>query len=118
MGKVGIYWLTRRFDALFIALTYDLEAGVSYGKWIISPDDHATYWDAHQHEPPINTLGRLDQEEYFRLPRGRVSFDTQSRRYTIYHGNWITPAVKKLLREGFALKAKEAIFEYDQHYTL
>lgn len=118
MGKVGIYWLTRQLDAFFIALTYDLDSGLPYGKWIISPEDHATYWDAHRQELPISSLSRLFQEEYYRLPRGRVSFDTESHRYTVYHGNWLSPAIKKLLRQGFDLKANKTVFEFDLHYSL
>ncbi|HUW71165.1 MAG TPA: hypothetical protein VMX33_13125 [bacterium] len=118
MGKVGIYWLNKPLDAFFLPLSYDLADSVAYGKWMISPEDHATYWDAHVREDPIRLLARRHRENYSCLPRGRVSYDTIAKRYYVYHGNWLTPQVQQLLMQEFSLEEADTIFEFDTHYCV
>ncbi|GMO51971.1 MAG: hypothetical protein Ta2G_09770 [Termitinemataceae bacterium] len=116
---IGIYWLTPDRTAIFHAASVDLVNATDYGDWKITPDDHVDVWEVLRKEGKLRALPAYLQDEYFSIPRGRISYNKIQQQYYVYHGNWYRAKLhKKLLLACFDLSAKDTTFECDEHYTL
>jgi ketosteroid isomerase-like protein len=115
---VGIFWLLADSSDIFSMTSQSLEEGEKYGDWIIAADDHVYRWDALRAAGDLQALPLFYQEDYFYLPRGRVSFNTKQNTYYVYHGNWFRKDHKKLLCERYGIEEADTVFEADIHYTL
>lgn len=114
----GIFWLTPDCNAVFFATTETLEESEKYGKWLISKYNHYTKWDELKAKGFLNALPENIKQEYFYLPRGRVSYDTETQKFCIFHGNWLKSKQKNLLCEHYQLEMENALFVYDEHYKI
>jgi len=73
---VGIFWL---IDERLVIDTTALSAAGKYGDFKIHEGDHVTHWAAMEKrgEVPRDT-------DYEELPRGRVTFNTRTQRFTLF----------------------------------
>jgi hypothetical protein len=117
-GMVGIYWLLKDLSGILLASTNSLSSGQHYGGWIIGLDDHYAFWEQKMSTKEYSWLSRRYRDDYSMLPRGRVSFNTITKKYVVYHGNWFCKEHIKLLKEYFHLEMYETVFEEDEHYYI
>jgi hypothetical protein len=73
--SVGIVFLVG--DHLFIDSTPLSDAG-GYGHFKIHEADHYAYWDK------LQAAGAVPASEYDDFPRGRVSYDTRTRKFSLF----------------------------------
>lgn len=107
--KVGIFWLVGR--RLILDTMPVREAG-NYGEFRIYEGDHITLW-AEMEERGEVPQG-LDYEEH---PRGRVNFNTRTKRFTLFADACILrkrSVVKKLLR--LMCLPEDTALSTDLHY--
>jgi hypothetical protein len=76
VGKVGIFWLVGK--RLIIDTTPLSEAG-NYGEFRIYEGDHVTFWSEMEERGEVPRDS--DYEEH---PRGRVNFNTRTKRFTLF----------------------------------
>jgi hypothetical protein len=105
---VGIVFLVA--DHLFIDSTPLSKAG-GYGAFKIHEADHCAYWDKLQaaHAVPAG--------EYDDFPRGRVSYDTRSRKFSLFLDKCIIKKdfVQRIMKWMNLPKANTTV-ETDPHY--
>jgi hypothetical protein len=108
--EVGIIWLVGT------KLLYDvtpLQDAEGYDKFKIHGRDHAAYWDKllAAHEVPHGT-------EYDDYPRGRVMYDTQSRRFSMLLDGCIIKkkALVSKIMADMHLPSANTDVELDSHY--
>ena len=110
MSKVGIFWV---YDGCVLASAVGLEDAERSGAFFDSPDNHVDVWPRIQRQRP-----ELDGVEYFAIPRGRVVFDQDDQRFTVYLDKVLMkPAVQDKVRAAFSLPESGTRFERDVHYT-
>lgn len=114
----GIFWLTLNCNSVFFATTETLEESEKYGKWLISKYNHYSKWEEIKAKGLLNALPLHIQEEYFYLPRGRVSYDTETQKFCIFHGNWLKDQQRTLLCKHYQLGINNVVFVEDEHYTV
>ena len=113
-SKIGIFWLHLKEGKvrIFYSLAEHLIFGKEYGKFIISLKAHYDIW---------NSLIQINfvpgNSDYTDLPRGRVAYDKETKKFVIYHGNWITAThgIKPVIKNEFKLK-RNVRWEPDLHY--
>ena len=116
--QVGIFWMNPDLESLFYASKQELSEGQSYFDWIIARDDHADLWDRLRSSGDLSGLPRRHRDDYSLLPRGRVSYNTKTKRYVVYHGNWLIKNTKRLIMDLFHLPKRSTDFELDEHYRI
>lgn len=110
MGKVGIFWV---YDGLVLASSVGLENADQSGSFFDSPENHVDVWPRIQRQ-----RAELNGLEYFSVPRGRVVFNQDERRFTVYLDKVLmTPDIQEQIRVAFSLPEAETRFERDAHYT-
>jgi hypothetical protein len=115
---IGIFWMTPDLTGLFYCEKSSLEHACKYGDWLVSPHDHASVWEQLKSSKYLDFLPQKYRDEYWKLPRGRISYNIREHRYYIYHGNWLTKEHKKILLQEYEINDQNYIFEYDIHYTI
>lgn len=115
---IGIFWISPDGSCFFHAETIDVSEGMMYGDWIISKNDHVYVWEELEETGFLKTLHKRYKDEYYLLPRGRVSFNTINSKYYVYHGNWIKESHKKMIFDRYELNEANTVFEFDKHYVL
>ena len=92
-GKVGIFWLIGKH---IVIDTAPLSEAGNYGDFKIFENDHVTLWDE------LEKRGEVPRDsDYEEHPRGRVNFNTRTKRFTLFADPCILRkkgVVKKLLR--------------------
>lgn len=116
--QVGIFWMTPDRGAIFYASKNDLSEGQAYFDWIIARNDHAVLWESLRSSGKLMGLPRVYWDDYSLLPRGRVSYNTKTLRYLVYHGNWLSVKNRTLIIDAFHLPKWLTDFELDEHYML
>lgn len=111
--SVGIWWFYN--DEVFYAATVPVEQGLRYGDCITGLHDHAETWDKLSKENKLLELPKSLRSEYFYIPRGRVVFHTDSKRFTILHGNLKKRQLERI-RKYFCLTRKQTDYDTDFHY--
>lgn len=114
----GIFWLTQNSNAIFYATTEPIEQSEAYGKWIISKYNHFEVWEYIKVRGLLKILPLHYQEEYFYLPRGRVSYNIETNKFCIFYGNWLNENNKELLCKHYKLSIENTEFITDEHYNL
>lgn len=114
---LGIFWMTPDLEDIFHAATFSLEKAQHYGHWLISQDDHVDLWDRLLSEGELELLPKRYRADYSSLARGRVSYNTEDRRFVIYHGDWLEERHVELILDCFNLSGQDRVFELDEHYT-
>lgn len=114
----GIFWITLNRKNIFYATTETLEESQTYGKWLISKYNHFQKWEELEQLGYLSGLPLEIRSEYFYVPRGRVSYHIEENKFYIFHGNWLTEPLKKLLCEHYQLVFENVVFIDDIHYTI
>ena len=112
--RVGIFWLYKHEIAFKHAIP--LAEGLAYGDAVGGTKDHADYWEELRSSGELEKLPVVMQDEYFRIPRGRVVFRRDQGRFYVYHGNNVTRADLEKIRKAFGLNKADTTFEQDLHY--
>jgi hypothetical protein len=115
---VGIFWMLTDISDIFYMTSQLIEEGEKYGDWIIATDEHFKKWEELRNDGYLQQLPAFLQEEYFALPRGRISYNKKNNMYYVYHGNWLRKIHKKLICGKYNIKITNAVFEFDVHYTI
>lgn len=115
---VGIFWFLPDLSDLFYVDKTDLKFAQKYGGWLISEEDHSHVWEKLKQGNYLQYLPQKYIEEYWKLPRGRVSYNTSFDKYYVYHGNWFLKNHAGIIEKAFELSADEIIYETDEHYHI
>ncbi len=115
---LGIFWITLNRKSIFYATVQSLSEGQKYGHWVIATDNHFQKWEELEQSGYLQGLPLEIRSEYFYVPRGRVSYHATENKYYVYHGNWLTEPLKKLLCEHYQLAIENVVFQNDEHYTI
>jgi hypothetical protein len=115
---IGIFWLKPDSTDFFYSTVDSPEQGEPYGDWIVAVDDHWKKWDELEAAGKLNSLPEFLRDEYFRLPRGRVSYQTKEKKYYVYHGNWFRQKHKAMFYEHYHIAPEETAFVPDEHYMI
>lgn len=115
---VGIFWFFPDFSDLFYVHKVDINFAQKYGDWLISNKGHSDVWDMLEQDGYLKCLAKSHQEEYWKIPRGRVSYNTLDGKHYVYHGNWFLKKYAKIIEKEFSLSINNIIYEKDEHYNL
>lgn len=90
-----------------VALKVEVEKGEKIGDFINHPKSHMEFF---------NEINPLD--DYGHYPRGRVIYDTKTKRFYIYIDRCLNNAkIKEEILKTFNLEKGECVFKRDSHYT-
>ena len=115
---VGIFWLLPDLSHLFYAHKVRINFAQKYGDWLISWVDHNNVWDELEQSGYLQYLPKRYRTEYWKLPRGRVSYNIVLNKYFIYHGNYFMSQHAKIIEAEFELTAENIVYEEDRHYYI
>jgi hypothetical protein len=111
-GEVGVWWLLPIGELLIMSVPFS--AAELYGCQNVFGDHEPLWRHLRPHVPSIAEL------EYDRVPRGRVSYDTESGTFTILSSKRFFMdgrLVEKVIKE-FRLDGKQVRFVPDEHYEI
>ncbi len=114
---VGIFWMAPDLSCFFYSEQIEINNAILYGDWLISKNDHVDIWEILKGNGDLKSLGKRYHNEYWLLPRGRVSYNIKSQLYYVYHGNWFKENHTEMIYERYSIHESNSIFEYDQHYS-
>ena len=86
------------------------------GEAITGTKDHADYWEELRSVGELSVLPHHLQDEYFSIPRGRVVYHTDTKKFYVYHGNNVTKSDLQKVTKLFCLPKESTSFEQDLHY--
>ena len=114
--QVGIFWFWQ--NKVIFSHKVPLSEGEEFGCIIRGPKDHEEYWEELRSSGTLNILSEDLREEYFSIPRGRVSYNTSPgfEEFIICHGNNITKAGLSKVCAAFDLPNRKRYFKEDFHY--
>jgi hypothetical protein len=112
VGGVGIFWIHEGF---LLRRSTPYTKGEDYGDFVNIHSDHRTIWGIEQWLHP-----KLMEYEYDQVPRGRVVFSKRDGKFHIYGSEPFVKneAEKMMVLEGFSIAASEAVFRFDEHYSM
>jgi hypothetical protein len=109
-GRVGVFWI---YQGTILAASFPLKDGEEYGDAINGGVDHVDFWPKLQAQHP-----ELRGLEYEEVPRGRVVFMKQAKKYHVYRDKTLSgPVSKRAVIQEFALAGAKVLFRTDPHYT-
>ena len=117
-NMVGIFWLIPDLSDFFYVEKTDVHSAQKYGQWLISKEDHNSVWEKLKQSGHLKYLPKCYKDEYWKLPRGRLSFNVMLSKYYVYHGNWFLKKHAKIIEKEFALSAEDVVYEEDEHYHI
>ena len=107
---VGIFWL---LGARLILDASLLSKADPYGDCLTHRNSHIDFWTEQQR------IGALPRDvEYEEAPRGRIVFDTKTKRFALYADRCILKRrdVVSQIMKGMGLKANQTDAVTDEHY--
>ena len=116
---VAIFWLTKDFKEIaFIHAVSAYEAEELLDDYFTYPADHCAIWDGLP-EHDIEQFGG-EVGNYVSLPRGRLDYDFNKKRYVLRGGKWLNSNIENMIATTTRIKeigagikmSKE--YEYDQ----
>ena len=111
--QVGIFWFYYGLPIFVHAVP--LSEGEHYGEAITGTKDHADYWEEYVMRTGWTSYLHIG-DEYFSVPRGRVVYHSDTKTFTVYHGNNLSKADLKKVAAVFRLPREQTRFEKDIHY--
>lgn len=107
--RVGILWFVN--GNLLIQST-PLSKAETYGDFLIQAESHESVWEQYQQTGIVP-----GEMEYDELPRGRVMYDTKTRRFTLLADRCIVRNKKivRKIKQRMHLP-KNTTIETDRHY--
>jgi hypothetical protein len=114
LPQIGIFWLQYRDGefSVFHKISYPVECGSEYGDFIVADNSHYETWEALKKDGVVP-----QNSEYVHIPRGRVLYNRVLKRYKVFTGKWVTPAIKKAIADAFDLPNRGVIWDMDEHYN-
>lgn len=124
MPCVGIVWgvRDRRGSLRLVNDCTLLTAAEMYGNCLTHPHGHHEVWEGWRRLGPAGLVRRglpplIAWHEYEHFPRGRVVFDTEVVRFTLYaDGNLQAPAILRRILHAFGLDPARCDVRSDPHY--
>jgi hypothetical protein len=116
---VGIFW---RVNGVLVVDLSTLDEAEPYGDCITHATGHYDCWEHWQTlgATRLAALGHPDcivSTEYDHWPRGRVVYETPTRRFVLYADRRLQkPEVIDALKTAFGLNGAEVIVRSDSHY--
>lgn len=107
--QVGIFWFWK--NEMIFSHKVPLSEGEEFGCIIRGPKDHEEYWEELRASGTLNILPEDLREEYFSIPRGRVSYDMDNNLFNVTYGNDISKAGLNKIRENFELPKRNCRYE-------
>jgi hypothetical protein len=107
--RVGIFWL---IDERLVIDTTPLSEAGTYGDFRIYEGDHVTHWAEMERRGEVPRGSAYEEH-----PRGRVNFNTKTKRFTLLADACILRkknVVKKLMR--LLLLPEDTALSTDEHY--
>jgi len=93
--RVGIFWLV---GGKLLADTSSLDEAEPYGDFLTHPEGHAEVWERYRRDRTV-----YPESEYEEAPRGRVMFNTWTRKFTLLADRCI------LKRKAFVAQIKREL---------
>ena len=115
---VGMFWLLPDLSHLFYVNKTCIKQAEKYGDWLICQADHSSVWEYLEQSGYLQSLPKRYRAEYWKLPRGRVSYNVVLGKYFVYHGSWFTRKHAKIIEAEFELEAGNVVYEEDEHYYI
>lgn len=112
MPEVGIWWYLK---GRLISDTLPWKEAPHSGGFYNGPSDHYHFWGKLQ-----SAFKELRNLEYDEVPRGRVLYDANNKKFLAYGAKGLieTRKLQDLLIREFRLHPKHTLFEADEHYKL
>jgi hypothetical protein len=116
---VGIFW---RVSGVLVIDRSTLDNAEPYGECITHAAGHYERWQEWQalggaRRAAAGYPDRIASTEYDQWPRGRIVYETPSRRFVIYADRRLQqPAIIEALKTAFGLNGAEVIFRSDSRY--
>jgi hypothetical protein len=116
---VGIFW---RVNGVLIIDRSTLDEAEPYGECITHAAGHYELWQELQalggaRLAAVGYPDRIASTEYDQWPRGRIVYETHSRRFVLYADRRLQkPYVIDALKTAFGLNDAEVIVKSDSHY--
>lgn len=115
---VGIFWLLPDLSDLFYSEQIDIAFAQKYEHWLISEENHSEIWEKLKRQNYLQHLPKVYREDYWKLPRGRVSYNILRGTYYVYHGNRFLKKNAKIIEKRFELSTGGIVYEEDFHYCI
>jgi len=114
MPKIGIFWV---YAGEVFGRAVDLSAAEERAPgYLDSPDDHADLWENHL--GLLRPFPTLRDEEYHKVPRGRVIWQKKQQVATVYMDTTLFDAkTKSDIVAFFNLEDAHVCWKTDPHYT-
>ena len=124
MPSVGIVWGVRDGAGPLLLVTdcTPLAGAEPYGGFLTHPGGHHDVWEGWRQLGPAGLALRglpslIAWHEYEHFPRGRVVFNTTTRRFTLYADRKLqAPGVLREVLRAFGLDAARCAVRPDPHY--
>lgn len=121
---VGIVWGVRDGAGPLLLVTdcTSLAGAEPYGDFLTHPGEHHDVWEGWRQLGPTGLAQRglpslIAWHEYEHFPRGRVVFDTTTRRFTLYADRKLqAPRVLREVLHVFGLDPARCAVRTDPHY--
>ena len=116
---VGIFW---RVNGVLVIDRSILDKAEPYGECITHPAGHYERWQAWQAlggagRAAAGYPDRIASTEYDQWPRGRIIYETPTRRFVLYADRRLQqPDIIDALKTVFGLNGTEVIVRSDSHY--
>lgn len=113
--QIGIFWSYK--NKIFHIEGSNLEDGIETS---VSRDyaiGHYNAWFVMAKNGVLDKLPKSMQDEYDSIPRGRVVYLFEKKKFVIYHGDEFTQAEKEEIIKAFNLPKNETIDDIDMHYN-
>lgn len=105
MNQIGLFFY---IEEKVCMKTYELQEGRQQGIFLIPPEGHDRIW---------RELYKDGDKNYDFWARGRVAYNTNSKRYNIYHDACMTQSQLNEVREAFGIDEKKVRYLEDAYYT-
>jgi hypothetical protein len=106
---VGIFWV---IEGEFIPYSTPLAKAEDWGEYKNDPRGHYQVWESLRRASP-----KLRDLEYDHYPRGRVVFNREEKRFTVFlKASLLTSSATAVILREFNLPADRTDFKTDIHY--
>jgi hypothetical protein len=122
-AAVGVFWAIQPPQSATILIDHrcPLDVAEPYGDMLTCPHGHYDLWEGWREnagEIPAAARALVTTSEYEDWPRGRMVFDTVSKRFTCYADAKILrrPGLLAVIYSTFGLTAAGTETKWDSHY--